>query len=581
MSIFEFEEKESLGRVLSVDTSVVIVEVDDVDRLQTMQVNRLVAVESAPGQHLIGLIQKITRKINNTNLETLPDDMEVPAEHNLVRIGLIGTHFDKRKQAENVFTRSIESVPRINASCFPIEEKRLTDFMRVIAQVGVDEDAPSLQLGTYSLDEEAEAYLHGDRFFQRHAILVGSTGSGKSWTTARILEQVAELPNANAIVFDIHGEYGPLQGDGFSHYKVAGPGDLDNGRGLEDGIIYLPYWLLSYDALVPLFVDRSDTNAPNQTVLMTQYIRESKERILTELGREDILQDFTIDSPVPFDVHEVLENLRNRDTEREEGAKAGTTRNGPFHGKLTRLVTRLDSKINDRRLGFLFRGESSLEYLDRLAEKLIAGGVDLENGSGGVKIIDFSEVPSDVMPLIISMVARMIFSLQQWNTPEQRHPIALFCDEAHNYIPDRSVADPTADISIHIFERIAKEGRKYGVGLVVISQRPSEVNKTVLSQCNNMVAMRLTNSDDQNRIKALLPDNLGSFGDLLPTLDTGEALVVGDASILPSRVRIHEPIHKPNSATIPFWQCWGSTEGKGGVAAAVENWRRQNIQQDE
>ncbi len=194
-----------------------------------------------------------------------------------------------------------------------------------------------------------------------------------------------------------------------------------------------------------------------------------------------------------------------------------------------------------------------------------------------MKIIDFSEVPSDVMPLIISMVARMVFSVQQWTPKERRHPIALFCDEAHNYIPDRSVADAAAEVSIKIFERIAKEGRKYGVGLSVISQRPSEVNRTVLSQCNNMVAMRLTNTDDQNRIKALLPDNLGGFGELLPTLDTGEALVVGDASILPSRVRIHEPNNKPNSATIPFWQCWSKEDANGGVASAVENWRRQNM----
>ena len=171
----------------------------------------------------------------------------------------------------------------------------------------------------------------------------------------------------------------------------------------------------------------------------------------------------------------------------------------------------------------------------------------------------------------------MVFSVQQWTLKENRHPIALFCDEAHNYIPERSVAESAAEISVKIFERVAKEGRKYGIGLSVISQRPSEVNRTVLSQCNNMVAMRLTNTDDQNRIKALLPDNLGGFGELLPSLDIGEALVVGDASILPSRVRIHEPHHKPNSGTVPFWRCWASNESKGGVATAVENWRRQNI----
>lgn len=179
------------------------------------------------------------------------------------------------------------------------------------------------------------------------------------------------------------------------------------------------------------------------------------------------------------------------------------------------------------------------------------------------------------------MVARMIFSIQQWSNPDQRHPIALFCDEAHNYIPDRSSAESAAEVSIKVFERVAKEGRKYGVGLVVISQRPSEVNRTVLSQCNNMVAMRLTNAEDQSRIKALLPDSLGGFGDLLPILDTGEALVMGDASLLPSRIRVRAPKVQPSSVTVPFWQRWLTAEPLGGISTAVENWRRQSVKKTE
>ncbi len=271
-----------------------------------------------------------------------------------------------------MFTRTIECVPRINAFCYPIEENRLTNFMRVLAKVTDDGEHSSLKLGTYTLDEEAEAYLHGDKFFQRHAVIVGSTGSGKSWTTARVLEQVAELPNANAIVFDLHGEYGPLNGDGFSHYRIAGPNDLGGDKGLDDGIIYLPYWLLSYEALVPLFVDRSDNNAPNQTLLMTQSIKDSKTRILTEQGQNEILEDFTIDSPVPFDVEEVLRELRDKDTEMVPGSR--TEKQGPYFGKLTRLVARLENKMNDKRLGFLFRGDLGFDYLGELAHKLIAGG---------------------------------------------------------------------------------------------------------------------------------------------------------------------------------------------------------------
>jgi DNA helicase HerA-like ATPase len=152
------------------------------------------------------------------------------------------------------------------------------------------------------------------------------------------------------------------------------------------------------------------------------------------------------------------------------------------------------------------------------------------------------------------------------------------CDEAHLYIPQRADADAADDISIDIFERIAKEGRKYGVSLVVISQRPSEVNKTVLSQCSNFVAMRLTNAEDQAVIKRLLPDSLGGFSDVLPALDSGEALVVGDASLLPSRIRIDEPQNKPNSGTVDFWDVWGNTDvSKNRLESAVNNWRKQSL----
>lgn len=207
---------------------------------------------------------------------------------------------------------------------------------------------------------------------------------------------------------------------------------------------------------------------------------------------------------------------------------------------------------------------------------MIGGRGSQEDGKGGIKIINFSEVPSDILPLMVSLIARLIFTVSQWTPPDNRHPIALFCDEAHLYIPERASSDSADEISVGIFERIAKEGRKYGVGLVVISQRPSEVNRTVLSQCNNVIAMRLTNGDDQSVIKRLLPDSLGGFGDLLPVLDIGEALVVGDASLLPTRVVVSGPRFKPNSATVDFWDRWRDAGPVAGTEDAVLSWRRQS-----
>lgn len=577
MTIFNFNDDEALGKVASVDTATVVVEVADSEQLKRLQVNRLAVLQSSkPGQHLIGIINQVTRKkLASSPIDDNEEDQE--NEQNLCKVSLIGSLIDADGTKRNIFRRTLESVPEIDANCFALEGDKLTSFMRVISHA--EADGNSLTLGKYTLDENAVAYLNGNKFFQRHAFIGGSTGAGKSWTTARIIEQVAELKNSNAIIFDLHGEYSPLQGNGISHYKVAGPGDIDAKRTLADGAIYLPYWLLSYEALVSLFVDRSDQNAPNQSMLMAREVNAAKTKYLTEGGYQDILDNFTVDSPVPFDLSFLLQELNAINVERVPGAVKGKDKAGEFNGKLSRMISRLENKISDRRLGFLFQGGDDVlkfDWLNRLADALL--GCNDEKGNGGVKIINFSEVPSDVLPLIVSLVARLAFSVQQWTPSDIRHPVAILCDEAHLYIPHKNTAGATDDISIQIFERIAKEGRKYGVSLVVVTQRPSEVNKTILSQCSNFVAMRLTNSDDQAVIKKLLPDSLGGFSDILPTLDTGEALVVGDASLLPSRIRIDEPINKPDSGTIEFWKEWQGDVTNGRLGTAVENWRKQSIQ---
>lgn len=575
MSIFNFKDEEALGKVASVDTMNVIVEVENVDQLKRLQVNHLAVLQSSrPGQHLIGLITQVTRKrgIEDTINDGINDHA---SELNLCRIALIGTMLDRDGEKENVFRRTLESVPEIDANCFALESENLTGFMRTLSSVSADGNA--LTLGKYTLDEHAIAYLNGNKFFQRHAFIGGSTGSGKSWTTAKIIEQMSGLSTANAIVFDLHGEYSPLIGKGIQHFKIAGPADVEVKKTIGDGVLYLPYWLLSYEALVSMFVDRSDQNAPNQAMIMAREINQAKQKYLEENGQQDVLKHFTVDSPVPFDLDVLMGRLNEINIEMVPGARG--EKQGDFFGKLARMISRLENKISDRRLGFMFNGSGDIldfSWLETFTTAVL-GSAD-ENGKAGIKVINFSEVPSDVLPLIVSLVARVTFSVQQWTPSELRHPIALLCDEAHLYMPQRNMADSADDISLDIFERIAKEGRKYGVSLVVISQRPSEVNKTMLSQCSNFVSMRLTNAEDQGVIKRLLPDSLGGFSDVLPTLDTGEALVVGDASLLPSRIRIDEPKNKPNSGTVNFWDEWQKPVKDNRLLIAVDNWRKQNIQ---
>jgi hypothetical protein len=582
MSIFNFNDADALGCVISVDTAAVILRVDDLDRLKRLQVNRLVVLQSSKaGQHLIGVVVKITRKPDDRAIAAgLPvgdDEIAEPNENNLVRITLIGTLLDKVGETVNVFRRTLETVPEIEANCFSLEGAILTSFMQVISNVEID--GPKLSLGTFTLDDDAIAYLNGNKLFQRHAVIVGSTGSGKSWTTARLLDQIAALPQANTVLFDIHGEYRPLKGDAFQHFKIAGPADIEKGTGIDDGVLRLPYWLLGYEALVAMFVDRSDQNAPNQSMVMTRAITEAKQATLGDAKYKEILDNFTIDSPVPFAIDAVLANLNDLNTQMVAGAKPGTEKQGDYNGKLSRLIARLEAKRADRRLAFLFQPPApcmEMEWLEKMVHRLIAGRGAQQDNKGGIKIVDFSEVPSDVLPLMVSLLAQIIFTTAVWTKSSQRHPIAILCDEAHLYIPERAQADSGDSVAVEIFERIAKEGRKYGIGLVVISQRPSEVNRTVLSQCNNVIAMRLTNGDDQNVIRKLLPDSLGSFGELLPVLDVGEALVVGDASLLPTRVRIAEPENKPDSQTVAFWDEWNGENAKSDTPEAIKSWRRQS-----
>lgn len=568
MNIFDYACEEILGTVESVDTATVIIRVDNDDRLRGLQVNHLVAIQSSKiGQHLIGLVSKIIRKAAyaDTSLDIVSD-----LSFNIIKVVLIGTHYDKEGTQENVFRRTLSTVPTINAECFLIQGDRLKKFMQAISSVPVGNDIVALEIGHYSIDDDATAWLNGNKLFQRHAVVVGSTGSGKSWCVARILEQVASLKSSDAILFDIHGEYTPMVGDNFVHYKVAGPNDSN-----FDSALFLPYWLLTYEEMLSLMLDRNDTNAPNQAMMFSTTVIDGKKSYLHATEHCAMEANITLDSPIPYSLNELLLALKAKDTEMVPGARAGSEKQGAYNGKLTRFIQRLEAKQSDKRLNFMFsQDEQLLEYgyMESLCRKLMQPA---NNGIKGVKIIDFSEVPSDVLPLIVSLIARLIFSVQQWSNVEKRHPIAIFCDEAHLYIP-ASTNRSIDSASLETFERISKEGRKYGVGLVVISQRPSEVNRTVLSQSNNFIAMRLTNVDDQAVVKRLLPDSLGDYADMLPILDIGEALVVGDASLLPSRIKVTEPNLKPRSATVDFWDEWSKETPSIDIPSAIEALRKQS-----
>lgn len=551
-----------IGKVQSVDTGNISVKVDKEELLNSVQVNQIVQIRSTKtSEKIIGLISKIMRKAVADKIdESSEPDFIV---ENIIKVNLVGTLLEKSGTEKNVFKRTLNTVPSIDADCFLLQGEDLSKFMNIISS---NSENP-LKIGKYTISEMSDANLDGNKFFQRHAVIVGGTGSGKSWTVANILEKATNLKSINSLVFDLHGEYKPLKDlPNTTLLKIAGPSD----KPTDDNIIFLPYWLLSYEEIEALLLDRSDSNAPNQSRTLFDLIIKYKKEILEAENKQEILDNFTVESPIPYKISEVLSALEEKDTEMVPGAR--TEKQGPLHGKLTRFIQRLKSKQSDKRLNFIFNSDDELlayDWFVSLVNKLLDFG-----NEKGLKIIDFSEVPSDILPLITGLIGRLTFSIQQWMEDEKRHPIALFCDEAHLYIP-ANLKGGMEEKGLQSFERIAKEGRKYGISLVVISQRPSDVNKTILSQCGNFIAMRLTNPDDQNVIKRLFPDNLGDFSELLPILDIGESLIVGDASLLPSRVKIGKPKIQPSSATINFWDEWNKEKTEKGIEQAVEALRKQ------
>lgn len=552
-----------IGKVQYVDTGNVTINIDNDELVNSVQVNQIVQVNSSKtNEKIIGLVTKILRKASP--VDGGMDGITAVLE-NTIRVNLVGTLKEKEGTKKHVFKRTLNTVPSLDAECFLLQGQELSDFMKAISSGSSN----PLTIGKYTMSEESEANLDGNKFFQRHAVIVGGTGSGKSWTVANILEKAANLKSVNVVIFDIHGEYTPLKDlDNAQLLKIAGPGEkLDN-----DKAVFLPYWLLSYEEMAAMLLDRSDTNAPNQSRALFDLILKEKLGTVKDAGDTATEANMTVESPVPYKIQAVLDELKRQDVEMVPGAKAGTEKQGPLNGKLTRFVQRLESKITDKRLNFLFNNDTTLlayDWLPKLIEKLLGFG-----NNNGVKIIDFSEVPSDILPLITGLIGRLIFTVQQWTDADERHPIAVFCDEAHLYLPV-TAADNMDERGLKNFERIAKEGRKYGVSLVVISQRPADVSKTILSQCGNFIAMRLTNPEDQNVIRRLFPDNLGDFAEMLPILDVGEGLVVGDASLLPSRVILDKPKIQPNSSTVDFWDKWSEDKKSTTWEKAVKALRQQ------
>lgn len=540
-----------IGIVENVDTRKVVVQVENESVLNTLKINDIVVLGgSNSDEKLIGILTKVTKK--KIDFDETEQDEGIVYSSDYCIINLVGSFYNKYGVVnENKFKRAINTYPEINSKVYQANEATMKMIMNAISGKGTE--YKSLEIGHFASNRDVSAVLDGNRFFQRHACIVGSTGSGKSYTVASILEKTNELPYANMIVFDLHGEYNELSYA--DQIKIC-----DEPEGL-----HIPLWFFNYEEIHSLFVESSEGTSTNQRAAVINYILRAKKEYINNNMSEVSEEIVTADTPIPFSAEELIEYLENQnilEVETGEIYKTGEnkgqakTKKGQYYDKLTNLITRLRTKMDDKKYGFVFNEKDTInaDYLNQFAKRIMG------NTKYRIKVIDLSEVPSDMLAIIIGIVTRIIYDIQFWITPskdEVRHPLVLACDEAHIYMSnDTSKMKAVEKKSLEIFEKIAKEGRKYGIGLLIISQRPAELNTTIMSQCNNIVSLKITNDRDKTAVAAMLTDSLVGIVEMLPNLDVGECVVVGDAIMLPSKIILDKPKEKPKSATIDFWDRW-------------------------
>jgi uncharacterized protein len=435
-----------------------------------------------------------------------------------------------------------------------------TTGAEVHAVAGADVDAmfrrfqeKHFDIGYVTTNPSTRVHLDPSPMFGRHCAILGQTGSGKSWTVASILQKaVAVMPRAHIILLDLHGEYR----DAFPA-RVA--------RVVEATQLEIPYWLMTYAELSDLLIDRTELSAHNQTAFFRETLNALKQAEGARLG----LPRTTVDTPVYFSLNDLRATVDAENTKMVPGERG--PKKGPMHGDFDRFLMRLDSRMNDVRYNFLLRPVVRTD--SNSLEGLLRDFIGLGGEKAAITVIDVSSVPFDVRPTVTAQIGRLAFEFNYWNPQYAEFPILLVCEEAHAYITRDS--DTKYEGARKSMERIAKEGRKYGVGLSVVSQRPHELSETVLSQCGTFVCLRITNPGDQDYVRRLVPEAEQDLVNILAGLRRGEALVLGEATPLPTRVQIDVPDPTPRSSDVDFYRHWIEGPEDLKVATIVERWRKQ------
>jgi hypothetical protein len=564
-------------RILCVAPNLIQIEVLDVEQFKQetsdLTIGSYLKISDEANTSIIALVQSF--KIKETNLGTSETTTTMPSFIlDAQPIGFLDENGKFRRGGQQI------AIPPNNVEIADVE------VMKKI-YAGVDEKKKFI-FSSLSQNTSIDIGVDGDKFFSKHIAVVGSTGSGKSGTVAKILQEGIKpshsqtsaglLNNSHILLFDLHGEYSTA----FPQAQLL---DVDS--------LILPYWLMSSEELEEIFIESQENNSHNQISQFKHAVTLNKKKYNKDL------QKVNYDTPVYFSISEVYNyicNVNNLTTYNKGGnvyfASLSTTelydkeklwdliefeestgnskhekfdtkvsKQGGFNGEFDRFIPRLETKINDDRLAFLLKPCKSNgdEYKTSDLQEIVQQFIGYVAGnSTNITIIDLSGIPFEVLSIVVSLISRLIFDFcfyfKNFKKSGEEFPFLLVLEEAHNYIP-KSEGAKYHSVKKSI-ERIAKEGRKYGLSLMIVSQRPSEISETIFSQCNNFVAMRLTNPTDQQYVKRLMPDNISAITDTLPVLERQEALIIGDCIPIPTIVKIKELVDKPASNDIEFHTEW-------------------------
>ena len=437
------------------------------------------------------------------------------------------------------FRRGVTRYPAPGARVYPVSSP---DMKQMYA---ADERA-HIEIGTIYPTEDIRGALFVDALLGKHFALLGSTGTGKSTSAALILHRICRAaPEGHIVMIDPHGEYSAA---------FKGTGEIFDVNNLA-----MPYWLMNFEEHAEVFVTSSGADRQMDCDILAKCLLAARAKNRASEG----ISKLTVDSPIPYLLSDLLNILQN---EMGKMDKAGGT--APY----LRLKSKIEEIKADPRYAFMFSGMLVADTMPQFLAKIFR----LPGYGKPISIIDVSGVPNEITSTVVAVLARMVFDYAIWSRGEAQRPILLVCEEAHRYIPSDRV---TTGASVRkILERIAKEGRKYGVSLGLITQRPSDLAEGVLSQCGTIIAMRLNNDRDQAYVKAAMPEGARGFLDSIPALRNREAIICGEGVAIPIRVSLDdlEPEKRPASTDPVFSELWTQVGGEDQIVGRViRRWRSQ------